>query len=168
MRQAACARQSHSYFLNGFRVSREGAKTKKPSVPKAWRDLRKSSKKALKLFSSFLRGASCPKSPRFECDGVNGSLSQLHLLSDRWELMSRKRCGGRRLGAVVWSRNPATGCGWTVVVDLIWADLSLNPHPFKSERVRHPKAEFVSGLQQNVLPMRPIGISMRRRKLASA
>src|ERR1700734_1232750 len=39
---------------------------KKPSVPKAWRDLRKSSKKALKLFSSFLRGASCPKSPRFK------------------------------------------------------------------------------------------------------
>ena len=43
-----------------------GPKTKKPSVPKAWRDLRKSSKKALKRFSSFLRGASCPKSPRFK------------------------------------------------------------------------------------------------------
>jgi hypothetical protein len=46
-----------------------GPKTKKPSVPKAWRDLRKSSKKALKLFSSFLRGASCPKSPRFKREG---------------------------------------------------------------------------------------------------
>jgi hypothetical protein len=63
-------------------------------VPKAWRDLRKSSKKALKLFSSFLRGASCPKSPRFECDGLNGLLSQLDLLSDRWEGMSRERSGG--------------------------------------------------------------------------
>jgi hypothetical protein len=38
---------------------------KKPSVPKsAWRALRNSSGKLLKLFSSFLRGASCPKSPR--------------------------------------------------------------------------------------------------------
>jgi hypothetical protein len=46
---------------------------KKPSVPKAWRDLRKSSKKALKRFSSFLRGASCPKSPRFKREDVNGS-----------------------------------------------------------------------------------------------
>src|ERR1700722_2355845 len=65
-----------------------GPKTKKPSVPKAWRDLRKSSKKALKLFSSFLRGASCPKSPRFKRKGVNGTPSQLHLLSDRSLSMS--------------------------------------------------------------------------------
>src|ERR1700749_724812 len=65
-----------------------GPKTKKPSVPKAWRDLRKSSKKALKLFSSFLRGASCPKSPRFKRKGVNSSPSQLHLLSDRLASMS--------------------------------------------------------------------------------
>src|ERR1700722_10006731 len=43
-----------------------GPKTKKPSAPKAWRDLRKSPKKALKLLSSFLRGASRPKSPRFK------------------------------------------------------------------------------------------------------
>src|ERR1700755_292036 len=50
-----------------------GPKTKKPSVPKAWRDLRKSSKKALKLFSSFLRGASCPKSPRLSAKNANGT-----------------------------------------------------------------------------------------------
>src|SRR5260370_2856994 len=37
---------------------------KKPSVPKCSEGLRKSSGKLEKLFSSFLRGASCPKSPR--------------------------------------------------------------------------------------------------------
>src|SRR5712692_4752536 len=43
--------------------SREG-RNEKPSVPKCSEGLRKSSKKLEKLFSSFLRGASCPKSPR--------------------------------------------------------------------------------------------------------
>src|SRR5579862_8846177 len=65
-----------------------GPKTKKPSVPKAWRDLRKSSKKALKLFSSFLRGASCPKSPRFKREGPNCLPSQLSLLCLRTPSMS--------------------------------------------------------------------------------
>src|ERR1700755_2740970 len=65
-----------------------GPKTKKPSVPKAWRDLRKSSKKALKLFSSFLRGASCPKSPRFKREGVSDSTPTLHLLCARTVSMS--------------------------------------------------------------------------------
>src|SRR6202035_5697471 len=60
------AAQGTTHNLDGFRVSREGAKNEKTLAPKAWRDLRKSSKKALKLFSSFLRGASCPKSPRFK------------------------------------------------------------------------------------------------------
>ena len=39
-------------------------KNEKPSVPKCSEGLRKSSGKLEKLFSSFLRGASCPKSPR--------------------------------------------------------------------------------------------------------
>jgi hypothetical protein len=37
---------------------------KKPSVPKCLEGLRKSFWETLQLFSSFLRGASCPKSPR--------------------------------------------------------------------------------------------------------
>src|SRR5580658_2901439 len=75
---------------------------KNPSVPKAWRDLRKSSKKALKLFSSFLRGASCPKSPRVKRECVNGSLSQLHLLCDRWEgdVKRKIQWGKFELGAI--------------------------------------------------------------------
>lgn len=60
-----------------------GSKTKNPPCLKAWRDLRKSSKKALKLFSSFLRGASCPKSPRFKRNGMKSSPSRLHPLSFR-------------------------------------------------------------------------------------
>src|SRR5579862_329278 len=71
---------------------------KKPSVPKAWRDLRKSSKKALKLFSSFLRGASCPKSPRFKREGVNCTPSQLHLLCLRTPSVSSETSRNRGKG----------------------------------------------------------------------
>jgi hypothetical protein len=106
-----------------------GPKTKKPSVPKAWRDLRKSSKKALKLFSSFLRGASCPKSPRFKREGVNSSPPQLHLLSFRSPSMSSKTSNKRQKGSV-------------------WRFGATRP--------------FVSRRQQNVLPLRPIRISMHR------
>src|SRR5580692_2577623 len=86
-----------------------GPKTKKPSVPKAWRDLRKSSKKALKLFSSFLRGASCPKSPRFKRKGENGPPSQLHLLSDRSLSMSSETSRARRR-TYFWPRDCLCHC----------------------------------------------------------
>src|ERR1700733_1520079 len=52
-----------------------GPKTKNPPCQRLWRDLRKSSKKALKLFSSFLRGASCPKSPRFKRKGGTAAIA---------------------------------------------------------------------------------------------
>src|SRR6266567_3627373 len=42
----------------------QGGQKRKPSAPKCSEGLRKSSGKLEKLFSSFLRGASCPKSPR--------------------------------------------------------------------------------------------------------
>jgi hypothetical protein len=50
--------------VRGIRLGQQGGKSEKPSVPKCSEGLRKSSKKLEKLFSSFLRGASCPKSPR--------------------------------------------------------------------------------------------------------
>src|SRR5258708_40205959 len=45
-------------------LGQQGGRNEKPSAPKCSEGLRKSSKKLEKLFSSFLRGASCPKSPR--------------------------------------------------------------------------------------------------------
>src|SRR5712692_5219763 len=61
--------------------SREG-RNEKPSAPKCSEGLRKSSKKLEKLFSSFLRGASCPKSPRVKCNrkAVNSPQPQLYCL----------------------------------------------------------------------------------------
>src|SRR5579872_2450228 len=75
-----------------------GPKTKKPSVPKAWRDLRKSSKKARKLFSSFLRGASCPKSPRFKREGEYCGHRNFIFYASDWFRCQAKRLGidGRR------------------------------------------------------------------------
>ena len=32
--------------------------------------------------------------------------------------------------------------GYRVVVDMEWAGFGLNPHPFKTERVRHPNADL--------------------------
>jgi hypothetical protein len=49
---------------NSIEGSAEG-KTKSPPCQRCSEGLRKSSGKLEKLFSSFLRGASCPKSPRF-------------------------------------------------------------------------------------------------------
>jgi hypothetical protein len=50
--------------MREFDLGQQGGRNEKPSVPKCSEGLRKSSKKLEKLFSSFLRGASCPKSPR--------------------------------------------------------------------------------------------------------
>ena len=52
------------------RGQRGGAKTKKPSVPKCLEGVRKLSK-LYQLFSSFLRGASRPKSPRVATIAAN-------------------------------------------------------------------------------------------------
>jgi hypothetical protein len=52
-----------------------GGVNEKPSVPKCSEGLRKSSGKLEKPFSSFLRGASCPKSPRFKCDPKTATLA---------------------------------------------------------------------------------------------
>jgi hypothetical protein len=156
---------------------------KKPSVPKAWRDLRKSSKKALKLFSSFLRGASCPKSPRFECDGVNGSLSQLHLLSDRWELMSRKRCGGRRCGGgsvESKSRDLGSDRGYRVRLDsgcrFELGGFESKPAPFENRkgaapkgriRVRATTKRLANASNRHQHEASQVGVRMRRHKIRS-
>jgi hypothetical protein len=66
-----------------YKGSKEGIK--KPSAPKiAWRALRKSSGKLYKLFSSFLRGASCPKSPR-----VAATAASLFMLEKAGDVKSK-------------------------------------------------------------------------------
>src|ERR1700742_2914470 len=68
-----------------------GPKTKNPPCQRLWRDLRKSSKKALKLFSSFLRGASCPKSPRFKREDMNSCHRNCIFYLTEGERMSSER-----------------------------------------------------------------------------
>ena len=48
----------------GIRLGQRGGKTKNPPAKECSEGLRKTFWETQQLFSSFLRGASCPKSPR--------------------------------------------------------------------------------------------------------
>jgi hypothetical protein len=61
---------------------------KKPSVPKCLEGLRKSFWETLQLFSSFLRGASCPKSPR-----VAATAAILFMLENEADVKSEREEG---------------------------------------------------------------------------
>src|SRR5260370_42590261 len=68
--------------------SREG-RNEKPSAPKCSEGLRKSSGKLEKLFSSFLRGASCPKSPR-----VAATAASIFMPEPAADVKGRRQKGG--------------------------------------------------------------------------
>jgi hypothetical protein len=52
-------------------LGQQGGETKKTLRAKGLEGSQKFFWETLKLFSSFLRGASCPKSPRFECERLS-------------------------------------------------------------------------------------------------
>src|SRR6266404_4678564 len=79
--------------------SREG-RNEKPSVPKCSEGLRKSSGKLEKLFSSFLRGASCPKSPRVAATAAKSFMPE-GLGDVKWELGAAKFGSRRKVVCVV-------------------------------------------------------------------
>jgi hypothetical protein len=70
-----------------FRAARR--EMKKPSVPKCLEGLRKSFWETLQLFSSFLRGASCPKSPR-----VAATAASNFMLENAGDVKREQEVGG--------------------------------------------------------------------------
>jgi hypothetical protein len=62
----------------------------------------------LQLFSSFLRGASCPKSPRFKCDriAIDSPQPQLLFLCLKRQEMSRANLGTKGGGEKCVTTNP--------------------------------------------------------------
>src|SRR6266581_5378996 len=70
-------------------LGQQGGRNEKTSAPKCSEGLRKSSGKLEKLFSSFLRGASCPKSPRVAATAAKSFMPE-GLGDVKWELGAAK------------------------------------------------------------------------------